>query len=146
MERPPNDRETQFRKHIPRRNLQTRFEIFSINPQEPGCRSQVNRWCGFCGADKPRGIVEDGKARGIHPRGEGTRAPLRRLGRGPGWDHQYLLSLKNPKCSRTAHLLPPLTRFSAPPSEPSISRELCLHIVFLTSSPSIHFLTPSAWI
>lgn len=29
--------------HVPRRNLQTRFVIVSISPQEPGCRSQVNR-------------------------------------------------------------------------------------------------------
>lgn len=55
-------RETQFRALISSRNLQTRFEMFSINPQEPGCRGQGNRWREICRTDKPRGTMEDEKA------------------------------------------------------------------------------------
>lgn len=43
MEELSRNREAQFRKHT----SQTGLVTFSINSQEPGCRSQVSRWCGF---------------------------------------------------------------------------------------------------
>ena len=140
MERPPNNRETQFQKHIPRRNLQTRFEIFSINPQEPGCRSRVNRWWDFHRADKARGTMEDEKVQAssqrrankntIEKAGQGSRLGRRQY-------HQDLLSLKNPKSPRTTC---PTTSFLCIPFRTKYLKRImptdCFSYIFTLPFPS----------